>query len=69
MGSDQYNADLSERRAQAVVRGLTERGVTATMNAQGFGEKQPIAQNTLKGKDNPAGRQLNRRVELVVPSA
>jgi OOP family OmpA-OmpF porin len=69
LGSDAYNLDLSERRARAVSTALTERGVTATMDAQGFGEKQPVAQNTLNGKDNPAGRQLNRRVELVVPNA
>jgi OOP family OmpA-OmpF porin len=69
VGSDGYNADLSQRRAQAVSAALEQRGVGATITAKGFGEKQPIAANTVAGKDNPSGRQLNRRVEIVVPSA
>lgn len=66
-GSDSYNQDLSERRAKTVAAALAERGVGAKLVAKGFGESQPIAANELKGKDNPAGRALNRRVELVIP--
>lgn len=65
-GSDDYNQDLSERRAATVAAALKERSVASEIAAQGFGESQPVAQNELDGKDNPAGRQLNRRVEIYV---
>ncbi len=68
IGTDAYNQRLSEQRADAVAQGLREAGVTAAIDARGFGESQPIAPNELDGQDNPAGRQLNRRVEIVVPS-
>ncbi len=58
--SDTYNADLSKRRAQAVMKWLTDKGITASrLTAQGFGEAQPVADN-----DSAAGRALNRRVEI-----
>lgn len=65
-GADDYNLALSRRRAEAVRAALTDRGVGGPMEATGFGEAQPIAPNELDGEDNPAGRQLNRRVEIVV---
>ena len=68
-GSDQYNAKLSQRRAQSVVDYLVSRkGVSRKrLRAKGYGEKQPIAPNQNKdGTDNPAGRQLNRRTEFRV---
>lgn len=68
MGSDAYNDDLSQRRAQAVADALDARGVGAGLDVSGFGEKQPIAKNSIKNTDNPAGRQLNRRVEIVIPN-
>jgi outer membrane protein OmpA-like peptidoglycan-associated protein len=62
IGSDQYNQNLSERRAQAVRSYLVESGIKPdVVQAMGFGESQPIVSN-----DNSAGRQQNRRVELVV---
>jgi outer membrane protein OmpA-like peptidoglycan-associated protein len=62
VGSDPYNQRLSEKRAQAVETYLTQQGVPETaMSATGFGKTQPIAPNT-----SAAGRQQNRRVELVV---
>jgi outer membrane protein OmpA-like peptidoglycan-associated protein len=62
IGSDQYNQNLSERRAQAVRTYLVESGIKPDLvRAMGFGESQPIVSN-----DNSAGRQQNRRVELVV---
>ena len=67
-GDDAYNQDLSERRAEAVVTALKQRSVTGALEAAGFGEGRPIAPNTKGGKDYPAGRQLNRRVEIVIPA-
>jgi outer membrane protein OmpA-like peptidoglycan-associated protein len=62
VGSDEYNQQLSENRAEAVREFLIDQGVAAsTVTAQGFGKTQPVASN-----DTPEGRQKNRRVELVV---
>lgn len=59
-GADDYNRDLSERRAQAVVTTLVELGASPTkLSASGRGEDEPIASN-----DDEAGRSLNRRVEI-----
>lgn len=61
MGSDEYNQELSQRRAQAVQAALMQRGVNSgQITAYGKGETFPVASN-----DNSAGRQQNRRVELV----
>jgi len=61
VGSDDYNQGLSERRAQAVQAALFERGVESSqVSTVGKGETTPVASN-----DNAAGRQQNRRVELV----
>jgi OOP family OmpA-OmpF porin len=68
LGGDQYNLDLSLRRAKAVVAALAARGLATPMKAAGLGETQPIAQNSIGGKDNPGGRQLNRRVEIIIPT-
>ncbi len=60
VGSLKYNDDLSQSRAEAVVRYLTERGIAAErLTAQGFGKRRPLVENT-----TPEGRQKNRRVEL-----
>lgn len=59
-GPDTYNVDLSVRRAETVIRELTERGVApARMESAGFGETRPAAPNT-----SPENRQLNRRAEI-----
>lgn len=61
VGSDAYNQALSERRAQAVADALQSRGVPADRyEVEGLGEDFPVATN-----DTPAGRQQNRRVEIV----
>lgn len=65
-GSDDYNQSLSERRARAVVAALRQRGVATDIAAKGYGESKPVAPNEIDGADNPAGRQLNRRVEIFV---
>ena len=62
VGGDAMNQTLSENRAGAVRGYLVEEGVsTNSVTAQGFGNTSPVASN-----DNSAGRQENRRVELVV---
>jgi len=66
-GTDEYNLDLSERRAQAVANELRALGVSVDLTVQGFGESQPIAPNYRDdGSDDPAGQSQNRRVELVI---
>ncbi|WP_394537286.1 OmpA family protein [Lysobacter enzymogenes] len=65
-GSDDYNQALSDRRAQAVVAALRERGAAQQATAKGYGEARPVAPNEIGGQDNPGGRQLNRRVEIFV---
>jgi len=62
VGGDAMNQTLSENRAGSVRGYLVEEGVsTNSVTAQGFGNSSPVASN-----DNSAGRQENRRVELVV---
>jgi outer membrane protein OmpA-like peptidoglycan-associated protein len=62
VGGDDYNQKLSEQRGESVRDYLTAQGVlSASVTSQGFGKNQPVASN-----DTAAGRQQNRRVELVV---
>lgn len=68
IGSDAENQTLSEDRANAVVDGLEDRGVETALSAEGYGETRPVAANEIDGVDNPAGRQLNRRVEIFIPA-
>jgi len=67
-GQDAINLKLSQSRAQAVVNALIVKGIPKSrLAAKGFGKTQPIASNTLPdGKPNPAGMQLNRRVEIKI---
>jgi outer membrane protein OmpA-like peptidoglycan-associated protein len=62
IGSDDYNLKLSQQRADAVRDFLVEQGVAVSnISAVGLGKDSPVASN-----DSAAGRQQNRRVELVV---
>jgi outer membrane protein OmpA-like peptidoglycan-associated protein len=62
VGGDEYNMKLSENRAGAVRDFLVSEGVSpASVTSQGFGKTMPVADNS-----TAAGRQQNRRVELVV---
>ncbi len=64
-GKDEYNMALSQRRAQSVLDYLEKNGIErGRMTAKGFGAKNPSAPNATDGKDNPEGRQLNRRTEF-----
>ncbi|MFV0645587.1 MAG: OmpA family protein [Sphingomonadaceae bacterium] len=61
-GSEAYNQTLSERRAEAVKNYLVSRGVaSARIRSQGFGEMNPVADNSTE-----AGRAMNRRVEIMI---
>jgi outer membrane protein OmpA-like peptidoglycan-associated protein len=65
VGGDAYNQDLSERRAEAVKAALTMRGIDPSRIAtEGYGKAYPVASNGDSG-----GRQLNRRVEVVIGNA
>jgi len=61
-GSEDYNLDLSKRRAQSVANYLSLQQVIATrFTIMGYGETQPIADN-----ETAEGRQANRRVEIAI---
>jgi len=62
VGGEEYNQLLSEHRGEAVRDYLTTAGIPmASISSKGYGKSQPVATN-----DTSAGRQLNRRVELVI---
>jgi outer membrane protein OmpA-like peptidoglycan-associated protein len=61
-GAPAYNRDLSQRRAQAVVKYLTDKGIAfERLEARGFGPDKPIGSN-----DSDEGRARNRRVEFKI---
>lgn len=61
-GTAEYNQALSERRALAVRKALLDQGIASTrIDFRGYGEEYPVATNA-----NAAGRQLNRRVEIII---
>src|SRR5690606_27540674 len=61
-GADDYNLQLSQQRAEAVRDFLVSEGVEASrLTARGYGEAQPVADNSTE-----TGRALNRRVEFRV---
>ena len=62
IGTDSFNQDLSQRRADAVRFTLLSRGISsARVATQGYGKSYPVASNS-----ESSGRQLNRRVEVVI---
>lgn len=66
-GNDDYNMKLSQNRAQSVVNYLAKKGISSDrLKATGMGEVEPIAPNEINGKDNPEGRQLNRRTDFKI---
>jgi outer membrane protein OmpA-like peptidoglycan-associated protein len=64
-GSESYNMDLSQRRADAVKNIIVQRGVSSTrLETMSYGESMPIADNNTE-----VGRAMNRRVEIKVAPA
>jgi outer membrane protein OmpA-like peptidoglycan-associated protein len=62
VGSDAYNEELSQRRADSVKEALLEHGIDPSrIGSEGYGKAYPVATNSESG-----GRQLNRRVEVVI---
>ncbi len=62
VGSDEYNIALSDARARAVKKYLTDRGVSpARITTRGMGKSHPIAPN-----DSEIGRRMNRRTEVII---
>jgi outer membrane protein OmpA-like peptidoglycan-associated protein/tetratricopeptide (TPR) repeat protein len=71
VGSDQYNLNLSEKRAEISKDYLVKKGVApTTITTTGMGEKNAIAiNNNQDGTDNPEGRKFNRRVDIKILEA
>lgn len=66
-GSDAYNDALSLRRAQAVAERLRAAAGGRRIATEGLGKRRPVAPNQqADGRDDPEGRQRNRRVEIVI---
>ena len=66
-GDAAYNQKLSERRAESVRGWLAGNGASLKMSTRGWGKNKPVAPNARPdGKDDPEGRQKNRRVEIAV---
>jgi outer membrane protein OmpA-like peptidoglycan-associated protein len=62
LGSEEYNQGLSERRANSVKAYLAAQSIDSTrLSASGMGQSDPVA-----GNDSAAGRQQNRRVEVII---
>jgi OOP family OmpA-OmpF porin len=67
IGGEKYNLGLAQRRVDACIRYLLGIGVSRNqLEGKPMGKCCPIAPETIDGKDNPAGREINRRVEYKV---
>ncbi|NJL74146.1 MAG: OmpA family protein [Saprospiraceae bacterium] len=67
IGSDAYNNPLGLERANNAKLYFEKLGITSQIIVETFGKKRPVAPNSLpNGKDNPEGRQKNRRVNFLI---
>jgi outer membrane protein OmpA-like peptidoglycan-associated protein len=66
IGSEEYNLKLSQARAESVCEYLKQSNIAADriIAVRGFGKSKPVASN-----DTDAGRQVNRRVEIIIADA
>ncbi|MFT3945845.1 MAG: OmpA family protein [Agriterribacter sp.] len=63
-GSEEYNLGLAQKRVDACIKYLTNKGIDSTrLIGKAYGECCPLEPETIDGKDNPAARERNRRVE------
>ena len=61
-GTDEYNLNLSQRRANSVMNYTAQQGVAGNrITTEGFGERMPVASNNTE-----SGKQANRRVEIAI---
>lgn len=66
-GDELFNLNLSRERAEAIASAMRERGITVPVAVNALGETDPVASNeNVDGSDNPDGRALNRRVDVVI---
>lgn len=67
-GTETYNKDLSQRRAESVVNYLVQNSLIdrSRLSAQGMGDDDKVAPEVVDGKDSPVNRQLNRRTEFKI---
>ncbi len=67
IGGEAYNLRLAQKRVDACIRYLVKQGVSKDqLKGKAMGKCCPIAPETIDGNDNPAGREINRRVEYKV---
>ena len=67
IGGEQYNLRLAQARVNTCIKYLVKKGINpARLKGKSFGKCCPIAPETINGKDNPAGREKNRRVEFTL---
>jgi OOP family OmpA-OmpF porin len=68
VGRDSYNLTLSQQRAESLVKYLNSKDVPLNqMIPKGYGESNPIELNkNADGSDNPEGRRVNRRIEILI---
>lgn len=64
IGTADFNQSLSEDRAQTVAEVIAQDRPDLDLEIEGYGEDRAVEPNTVDGEDNPAGRALNRRVEI-----
>ena len=67
LGTPESNQEISEKRADLAALFLNSIGINPSrIKSSSYGMDQPIAKNTLNGKDCPKGRRYNRRVEIFI---
>lgn len=69
IGDTSSNVRLSTERADAVATVIRAKRPDLDVSTKGHGEASPVAPNTSAGKDDPAGRAKNRRVEISVDAS
>lgn len=65
VGRESVNGPLSLQRAEAVATELRRLAPDIELSVDGRGSSEPVAANTIDGRDNPEGRARNRRVEVI----